>query len=150
SASTIVSFGPSGCWRRKEKNAPVPIAIAARQAIAAIFRLRFARDSTGAAGSLPVSVPRSRLRSEARAEAAGYRSSRSFSSNRAMTRSSSVGSSGFRLMVLRGAPESITTDNGGEFAGKAMETWAYKNGVKLDLIQPGKPVENGYIESFNG
>ncbi len=55
-----------------------------------------------------------------------------------------------RLIVLRGVPESITTDNGGEFAGKAMETWAYKNGVKLDLIRPGKPVENGYIESFNG
>lgn len=55
-----------------------------------------------------------------------------------------------RLVVLRGVPESITTDNGGEFAGKAMETWGYKNGVKLDLIRPGKPVENGYIESFNG
>ena len=33
---------------------------------------------------------------------------------------------------------------------KAVEAWAYKNGVKLDLIRPGKPVENGYIESFNG
>lgn len=55
-----------------------------------------------------------------------------------------------RLALLRGVPESITTDNGGEFAGNAMETWAYKNGVKLDLIRPGKPVENGYIESFNG
>lgn len=55
-----------------------------------------------------------------------------------------------RLALLRGAPESITTDNGGEFAGKAMQSWAYQNGVKLDLIRPGKPVENGYIESFNG
>jgi putative transposase len=55
-----------------------------------------------------------------------------------------------RLVALRGTPESITTDNGGEFAGKAMDTWAYKNDVKLDLIRPGKPVENGYIESFNG
>jgi ligand-binding SRPBCC domain-containing protein len=54
------------------------------------------------------------------------------------------------LAVQRGLPESITTDNGGEFAGKAMETWSYKNGVKLDLIRPGKPVENGYIESFHG
>jgi putative transposase len=54
------------------------------------------------------------------------------------------------LVTARGAPESITTDNGGEFAGKAMETWAYQNDVKLDLIRPGKPVENGYIESFNG
>jgi putative transposase len=55
-----------------------------------------------------------------------------------------------RLAAMRGMPESITTDNGGEFAGKAMEAWAYQNGVKLDLIRPGKPVENGYIESFNG
>ena len=55
-----------------------------------------------------------------------------------------------RLTLLRGAPESITTDNGGEFAGKALEAWAYQNAVKLDLIRPGKPVENGYIESFNG
>jgi putative transposase len=44
-----------------------------------------------------------------------------------------------RLVALRGAPASITTDNGGEFAGRAMETWAYKNDVKLDLIRPGKP-----------
>jgi hypothetical protein len=38
----------------------------------------------------------------------------------------------------------------GKFAVKAMELWAYQSGVKLDLIRPGKPVENGYIESFNG
>jgi putative transposase len=55
-----------------------------------------------------------------------------------------------RLVALRGVPESITTDNGSEFAGRAMEAWAYQNGVKLDLIRPGKPVENSYIESFNG
>jgi putative transposase len=55
-----------------------------------------------------------------------------------------------RIALLRGLPESITTDNGSEFAGKAMEVWAYQNGVKLDLIRPGKPVENGHIESFNG
>jgi len=55
-----------------------------------------------------------------------------------------------RLIAVRGAPESITTDNGGEFAGRAMETWAYQAEVKLDFIRPGKPVENGYIESFNG
>jgi putative transposase len=55
-----------------------------------------------------------------------------------------------RLCALRGKPESITTDNGSEFAGSAMERWAVKTGVKLDFIRPGKPVENGYIESFNG
>jgi putative transposase len=55
-----------------------------------------------------------------------------------------------RLVALRGAPESITTDNGGEFAGRAMESWAYRLGVKMDFIRPGRPVQNGYIESFNG
>jgi putative transposase len=55
-----------------------------------------------------------------------------------------------RLGAARGLPESITTDNGSEFVGRAMETWAYRAGVKLDFIRPGKPVENGFIESFNG
>jgi putative transposase len=50
----------------------------------------------------------------------------------------------------RGAPESITSDNGSEFAGQAMDYWAHQVGVKLDFIGPGKPVENSYIESFNG
>jgi hypothetical protein len=55
-----------------------------------------------------------------------------------------------KVVALRAAPESITVDNGTEFASKAMDLWAYTNGVHLDFIRPGKPVENGYIESFNG
>ena len=43
-----------------------------------------------------------------------------------------------RLVAHRGAPESITTDNGSEFAGRAMEVWAYQAGVKLDFIRPGR------------
>jgi putative transposase len=43
-----------------------------------------------------------------------------------------------RLAARRGVPESITTDNGSEFAGRAMETWAYQNGVKLDLIRQAR------------
>jgi putative transposase len=50
----------------------------------------------------------------------------------------------------RARPESITLDNGSEFAGRALDTWAYLNHVKLDFIRPGKPVENGFIESSNG
>ena len=49
-----------------------------------------------------------------------------------------------------GLPETITVDNGPEFAGKVMDEWAYGHGIELDFIRPGKPVENGYIESFNG
>lgn len=55
-----------------------------------------------------------------------------------------------KVLLLRGAPESITVDNGTEFTSKALDHWAYKNGVHLDFIRPGRPVENGYIESFNG
>ena len=55
-----------------------------------------------------------------------------------------------RLTAMRGVPESITTDNGSEFAGQAMDVWAHQAGVKLDFIRPGRPVQNGYIESFNG
>ena len=44
----------------------------------------------------------------------------------------------------------ITVDNGPEFAGKAMDEWAYRRGIKLSLIRPGKPVENAFAESFNG
>jgi putative transposase len=49
-----------------------------------------------------------------------------------------------------GLPDVIMIDNGPEFAGKALDEWAYRKGVKLHFIRPGKPVENAYIESFNG
>jgi putative transposase len=55
-----------------------------------------------------------------------------------------------RVVAERGAPGSITADNGSEFVSKAMDAWAYQHGVQLDFIRPGKPVENSYIESFNG
>jgi putative transposase len=55
-----------------------------------------------------------------------------------------------RLAELRGLPEVITVDNGPEFAGRALDEWAFRKGVKLNFIRPGKPVENAYIESFNG
>ncbi len=55
-----------------------------------------------------------------------------------------------RIVARRGSPESITSDNVSEFVGKAMEAWSHQNGVKLDFIRPGKPVENGFVESFNG
>jgi transposase InsO family protein len=44
----------------------------------------------------------------------------------------------------------ITVDNGSEFCSRAMDSWAYRRGVRLDFIRPGKPVENPFIESFNG
>ena len=47
-------------------------------------------------------------------------------------------------------PTAITVDNGTEFTSKVLDEWCYQNGVRLDFIRPGKPVENGMIESFNG
>jgi putative transposase len=55
-----------------------------------------------------------------------------------------------RLAVTRGLPKVIRSDNGKEFCGKAMITWAHERGVQLRLIEPGKPNQNAYIESFNG
>jgi putative transposase len=54
--------------------------------------------------------------------------------------------------VLNGAQglRSITVDHGTEFQSRALEDWAYRRGVQLDFIRPGKPVENAFIESFNG
>ena len=54
------------------------------------------------------------------------------------------------LIHLRGTPKVITTDNGSEFAGRTLDKWAYDHRVLLHFIDPGKPVQNAYIESFNG
>ena len=54
------------------------------------------------------------------------------------------------LVGQRGTPRSITVDNGSEFASRVMDAWASRHGIQLDFIRPGKPVENGFIESFNG
>jgi len=55
-----------------------------------------------------------------------------------------------QLRTDRGLPRVIRTDNGKEFCGRAMLTWAHEQGVTLRLIEPGKPNQNAYIESFNG
>ena len=55
-----------------------------------------------------------------------------------------------RLRETRGLPEVITIDNGPEFAGRALDEWAYSRGVKLNFIRPGKPIENAFAESFIG
>ncbi len=55
-----------------------------------------------------------------------------------------------RLADLRGLPLSITTDNGPEFVSHALDAWAYTRGVCIRFIRPGKPIENAYVESFNG
>ena len=54
------------------------------------------------------------------------------------------------LHLTRGLPKVIRTDNGKEFCGRAMLTWAHHHNVTLRLIEPGKPNQNAYIESFNG
>ena len=54
------------------------------------------------------------------------------------------------LLLVRGCPEVIVCDNGPEFVSQALDQWASQHGVTLDFIRPGHPVENCFIESFNG
>lgn len=54
------------------------------------------------------------------------------------------------LMVIRGVPEHIRSDNGPEFTAQVVRDWLAKVGVKTLFIEPGSPWENGYVESFNG
>ena len=55
-----------------------------------------------------------------------------------------------RIATERGYPKAVVTDNGPEFRGLAMDQWAYRHGIQLLFIEPGKPVQNAYCESFNG
>jgi putative transposase len=55
-----------------------------------------------------------------------------------------------QLRETRGVPERIRVDNGTEFTSRVADLWAYEQGVELHFIEPGKPTQNAYIESFNG
>ena len=54
------------------------------------------------------------------------------------------------IVRKRGKPQSIICDNGSEFTSRAIDAWAWQQGIQLVFITPGRPPENGYIESFNG
>ena len=54
------------------------------------------------------------------------------------------------VALERGYPKIIVVDNGPEFSSKALDVWAYERGVELHFIEPGKPNQNAFIESFNG
>jgi putative transposase len=54
------------------------------------------------------------------------------------------------IALERGLPEVITVDNGTEYTSKVIRKWAKTKGVHLDYIAPGRPMQNGYVESFNG
>ena len=53
------------------------------------------------------------------------------------------------LQQRRGLPRRIRSDNGPEFVSRAVDQWAYEQGLEWHTIQPGRPMENGYVESFN-
>jgi putative transposase len=55
-----------------------------------------------------------------------------------------------RIASIRGTPRAIRVDNGPEFISKALDRWAYENGVTLDFSRPGKPTDNAFVEPFNG
>ena len=55
-----------------------------------------------------------------------------------------------RAALFRGYPDVVRTDNGPEFTSRAFMGWAHTHAIRHILIQPGRPMQNGYIESFNG
>ncbi len=55
-----------------------------------------------------------------------------------------------RTALFRGYPQAVRTDNGSAFISRAFMAWAQSHGIRPILIQPGRPMQNGYIESFNG
>jgi putative transposase len=55
-----------------------------------------------------------------------------------------------RVLAQRGRPEAIVADNGPEFRSRALAAWSEERGVRLEFVQPGKPVQNAHVESFNG
>ena len=74
-----------------------------------------------------------------------------------LTITAAFGISGVQVMrildsiaLFRGYPATIRTDQGPEFTCRVLDQWAFEHGVELRLIQPGKPTQNGFIETFNG
>jgi len=65
-------------------------------------------------------------------------------------RGSDVAAALDRVLATGVKPRSITVDHGTEFTSRALEDWAYAHGIALDFTRPGKPTDNGHIESFNG
>lgn len=64
--------------------------------------------------------------------------------------SSSVVEALDQAIAAHGRPSIIRIDNGPEFTSRVFDSWAYARRIELDYITPGKPTENGFIESFNG
>jgi putative transposase len=54
------------------------------------------------------------------------------------------------IAAVHGYPEEIVCDNGPEFTGRALDQWAYQHHVRIRFIDPGRPVQNAIVESFNG
>ena len=54
------------------------------------------------------------------------------------------------VALQRGLPQTIVMDNGPELTSRVLDQWAYEHGVQLRFIDPGKPIQNAFIESFNG
>ena len=58
-------------------------------------------------------------------------------------------SSEYLIITEKGKPSRIRTDNGPEFISKEFRDWCSKKGIEVQYIQPGRPMQNGYIERFN-
>ena len=56
----------------------------------------------------------------------------------------------YRIAAWRGYPAKLRLDNGPEFIALALAEWAERKNIALDFIEPGRPMQNGFIERFNG
>jgi putative transposase len=54
------------------------------------------------------------------------------------------------IKVVGCMPKVIAVDNGSEYNSRKMDAWAYENHIGLDFIRPGKPIDNAFVEGFNG
>jgi putative transposase len=55
-----------------------------------------------------------------------------------------------RILQVRAKPKYLFVDNGSEFSGRMLDLWAYRHKVRIDFSRPGKPTDNGHVETFNG
>ncbi|MFC2172831.1 IS3 family transposase [Acidobacteriota bacterium] len=55
-----------------------------------------------------------------------------------------------RTIDYRGKPDALLSDNGPEFRSRYLDEWAWSRGIRQEFIEPGKPIQNGFVESFNG
>ena len=125
--------------RKRKRRGPAPVPLRAPTRPNAIWALDFMQDALASGRALRVLTVIDEFTRESLALAAG------FSMPSRVVRAVLE-----RIVAARGAPAVLVLDNGREFAAGAFRAWARAQGITLHFIAPGQPVQNAFIESFNG